>query len=64
MAVYEGKHSKHIKHIGTATTVNGLLILLSTGQIPLDATINVLPSYHTSNVEVRYDEDTNTVLLK
>ena len=50
------------KHIGTATTVNELIKLLS--EQPLGATINVLPSYHMSNVEVRYDEDTNTVLLK
>ena len=50
------------KHIGTATTVNELIQLLSNQ--PLCATVDVAASCHMSDVEVWYDEGTNTVLLK
>jgi hypothetical protein len=50
------------KHIGTATTVNELIKLLS--DQPLGATVDVAASCHMSDVEVWYDEGTNTVLLK
>ena len=50
------------KHIGTATTVNELIKLLS--EQPLGATVDVAASCHMSDAEVWYDEGTNTVLLK
>lgn len=50
------------KHIGTATTVNELIKLLS--EQSLCATVDVAASCHMSDVEVWYDEGTNTVLLK
>lgn len=50
------------KHIGTATTVNELIKLLS--EQPLRATIDVAASCHMSDAEVWYDEGTNTVILK
>jgi hypothetical protein len=50
------------KQIGTATTVNELIQLLS--NLPLGATVDVAASCHMSDVEVWYDEGTNTVILK
>ena len=50
------------KHMGTATTVNELIKLLS--KQPLSATVDVASSCHMSDVEVWYDEGTNTVILK
>ncbi len=50
------------KHIGTATTVNELIKLLS--EQPLGATVDVAASCYISDVEVWYDESTNTVILK
>ena len=50
------------KQVGTATTVNELIQLLSSQ--PLGATVDVAASCHMSDVEVWYDEGTNTVLLK
>lgn len=49
-------------HIGTATTVNELIKLLS--EQPLGATVDVAASCYMSDVEVWYDEGTNTILLK
>lgn len=49
-------------HIGTATTVNELIKLLS--EQPPGATVDVAASCHMSDVEVWYDEGTNTILLK
>ena len=51
------------KQIGTATTVNELIQLLS-GLLPLGATVDVAASCHMSDAEVWYDEGTNTVILK
>lgn len=51
------------KQIGTATTVNELIQLLN-GLLPLGATVDVAASCHMSDVEVWYDEGTNTVILK
>ena len=50
------------KHIGTATTVSELIQLLSNQ--PLCATVDVAASCHMSDVEVWYDEGTNTIILK
>ena len=52
------------KIIGTATTVNELIKLLSDERIPLGATVDVAASCHMSDAEVWYDEGTNTVILK
>lgn len=52
------------KHIGTATTVNELLTILKDERISLGATVDVAASCHMSDVEVWYDEGTNTVILK
>jgi hypothetical protein len=52
------------KQIGTATTVNELIILLCNEKIPRGATVDVAASCHMSDVEVWYDEGTNTVILK
>ena len=49
------------KHIGTATTVNELIKLLS--EQPLGAAVDVASSCHMSDVEVWYDEGTNTVIF-
>lgn len=49
-------------HVGTATTVNELIKLLS--EQPLGATVDVAASCHMSDVEVWYDEVINTVILK
>lgn len=50
-------------HIGTATTVKELMVILSE-KVPADATVDVASSYHCADAEVWYDEDTNTVILK
>lgn len=50
------------KQVGTVTTVNELIQLLS--DQPLCATVDVAASCHMSDVEVWYDEGTNTVILK
>lgn len=50
------------KHVGTATTVNELIKLLS--EQPPDAAVDVAAEYHMSDAEVWYDEGTNTVILK
>lgn len=52
------------RHIGTATTVNELIRLLSDDRIPLGASTDVAASCHMSDVEVWYDKGTNTVILK
>ncbi len=52
------------KIIGTATTVNELLVILKDERIPLGATVDVAASCHMSDAEVWYDEGTNTVILK
>ena len=52
------------KIIGTATTVNELIILLCNENIPRGATVDVAASCHMSDAEVWYDESTNTVILK
>lgn len=51
------------KHIGTAATVIDLITILNTA-VPHEATVDVAASCHMSDVEVWYDESTNTVLLK
>ena len=49
--------------IGTAHTVRELIFFLST-KVPASATIEIASSDHSIAVEVWYDEDTNTALLK
>lgn len=51
------------KHIGTAQTVIDLITILNT-EVPHGATVDVASSCHMSDVEVWYDEGTNTVILK
>lgn len=52
-------------YVSRAYTVEQLIYILST-EIPKDADIEVDASYgeHTLSVEVWYDKDTNTVILK
>ena len=52
-------------YVGRAHCVEAFVHLLKVA-IPKDATIEVDAAYgeHTTNVEVWYDKDTNTVILK
>ena len=49
--------------IGVAPTVSSLLYILST-YVPKDAAIEMGGGDRQCNVEVWYDKDTNTVILK
>ena len=49
--------------IGVAPTVSSLLYTLST-YVPKDATIEMAEGERSPDVEVWYDKDTNTVILK
>ncbi len=49
--------------IGVATSVRGLIYTLKT-YVPEDATIEMADVDRQCNVEVWYDKDTNTVILK
>ena len=50
-------------YVALATTVDQLIYILST-EVPKDATIDVVSYEHKADVEVWYDKDTNTVILK
>ena len=50
-------------YIALATTVDQLIYILST-EVPKEATVDVASLEHTADVEVWYDKDTNTVILK
>ena len=50
-------------YVALATTVDQLIYILST-EVPKDATIDVASYEHKADVEVWYDKDTNTVVLK
>ena len=50
-------------YIGTATNVDELIIILRT-KVPVFATIEQASGDRSPDVEVWYDEDTNTVILK
>jgi hypothetical protein len=49
---------------GTARDVYDLVVLLTDEEIPRNATVDVASLEHTADVEVWYDKDTNTVILK
>ena len=50
-------------YIGTARTLREFLFLLS-AKVPASATLEIASSDQSIEVEVWYDEDTNTVILK
>ena len=50
-------------YIGTARDADELIILLR-DEVPLFATVDVASYEHKADVEVWYDKDTNTVILK
>ena len=50
-------------YVALATTVNQLIHILST-EVPRDATVDVAAYDHKADVEIWYDKDTNTVILK
>ena len=50
-------------YIGTACRVEELICLLSS-KVPKLATVDIASLEHTADVEVWYDKDTNTVILK
>ena len=50
-------------YIGTAGTLRELLFFLS-AKVPASATVEIASTCHSIEVEVWYDEDTNTVILK
>jgi hypothetical protein len=50
-------------YIDIATTVDQLISILST-KVPRDATIEQAEGARSPDVEVWYDKDTNTVILK
>lgn len=49
---------------GTARDVYDLIVLLTDEEIPRNATVDIASLEHTADVEVWYDKDTNTVILK
>ena len=49
---------------GTARDVYDLVVLLADEEIPRDATIEMAGGIYSSDCEVWYDKDTNTVILK
>ena len=53
----------HETYIALATTVDQLIYILST-EVPKEATVDVAAYEHKADVEVWYDKDTNTVILK
>ena len=50
-------------YVDIATTVDQLISILST-KVPRDAAIEQAEGYRSPDVEVWYDKDTNTVILK
>ena len=50
-------------YVALATTVDQLIYILST-EVPKDATVDAASYEHKADVEVWYDKDTNTVILK
>jgi hypothetical protein len=50
-------------YVGTARDVGELITLLKK-EVPLCATVDVVSYEYKSDVEVWYDEDTNTVIFK
>lgn len=50
-------------YVALATTVDQLIYILST-EVPKHATIDVASYEHKADVEVWYDKDTDTVILK
>ena len=50
-------------YVALATTVDQLIYILST-EVPKDATIEMAEGERSPDVEVWYDKDTNTVILK
>ena len=51
-------------YVGTATTVSELIDTLINTEIPNNAVIEVAEGERAPDVEVWYDKDTNTVILK
>lgn len=51
------------EYIALATTVDQLIYILST-EVPKYATIDVAAYEHKADVEVWFDKDTDTVILK
>lgn len=51
-------------YVATATTIDELVDIIITHGIPGSATVDVASLEHTADVEVWYDKDTNTVILK
>ena len=51
-------------YIALATTVDQLVDIIITHGIPGPATIEMAGGEHSSDCEVWYDKDTNTVILK
>ena len=52
------------EYIGIATTVSDLINILINTEIPNNAAIEVAGGERSPDVEVWYDRDTNTVILK
>lgn len=50
-------------YISTATTVEELINILNC-RVPDSATVDVVSYEHKADIEVWYDKDTNTVILK
>ena len=50
-------------YVALATTVEQLIYILST-ELPKDADVETAVGEHSLSVEVWYDKDTNTVILK
>ncbi len=50
-------------YVGTARDVEDLIVLLK-DEVPSNATLDVASRYRTPNVEIWYDKETNTVILK
>jgi hypothetical protein len=50
-------------YVGTARDVEDLIVLLR-NEVPMNATIEQAEGARSTDVEVWYDKDTNTVILK
>lgn len=50
-------------YVGTAKNVDELIIILRT-KVPVLASVDIASLEHTADVEVWYDKDTDTVILK
>lgn len=50
-------------YVGLARDVEDLIVLLR-NEVPMNATVDVAAYDHKADVEVWYDKDTNTVILK